>query len=126
MAAATDRSAPEFSLSGGDHDASRGIELLDGIIERTPEQKYILIDKAYEGKGVRDKAIEKGFLPVVPPKSSRRRLWKYDRERHEQHNEIERYFLRLKRPRRVFTRYDKPDVLFCSFIYFAMIVDEIV
>ena len=50
MAAATDRSAPEFSLSGGDHDAPRGIELLDGIIERTPEQKYILIDKAYYSK----------------------------------------------------------------------------
>ncbi|WP_425597238.1 transposase, partial [Synergistes jonesii] len=36
-----------------------------------------------------------------------------------------RNFLRLKRFRKIFTRYDKLDVLFCGFIYFAMIVDAI-
>lgn len=39
---------------------------------------------------------------------------------------IERYFLRSERFRRVFTRYDKLDVLFCDLIYFVMIVDAIV
>ncbi|MDY2984491.1 MAG: transposase, partial [Synergistes jonesii] len=51
--------------------------------------------------------------------------WEYDKERYKQRNEIERYFLRLKRFRKIFTRYDKLDVLFCGFIYFAMIVDAI-
>ena len=46
-------------------------------------------------------------------------------KRYKQRNEIERYFLRLKRFRKIFTRYDKLDVLFCGFIYFAMIVDAI-
>jgi len=40
-------------------------------------------------------------------------------------NEIERFFLRLKRFRRVFTRYDKLDLVFSGFIYFAMVVDAV-
>ena len=94
-------------------------------IERLPEQQYILMDRAYEGERMREKAVKKGFSPVVPPKKSRKKPWDYDKERYKQRNEIERYFLRLKRFRRIFTRYDKLDALFCGFIYFAMIIDAI-
>jgi transposase len=125
MVTATDRSAVSFVLSGGEaHDSPEGIALLDKII-RVPEQKYILMDRAYEGENMRSKAMEKGYFPVVPPKANRKDPWEYDRERYKQRNEIERYFLRLKRFRKIFTRYDKLDVLFCGFIYFAMIVDAI-
>lgn len=125
MVTATDRSAVSFALSGGEaHDSPEGIALLDKII-RVPEQKYILMDRAYEGENMRSKAMEKGYFPVVPPKANRKDPWEYDRERYKQRNEIERYFLRLKRFRKIFTRYDKLDVLFCGFIYFAMIVDAI-
>ena len=48
MVTATDRSAVNFVLSGGEaHDSPEGLALLDKII-RVPEQKYILMDKAYE------------------------------------------------------------------------------
>ena len=125
MVTATDRSSVSFALSGGEaHDSPEGPALLDKII-RVPEQKYILMDKAYEGENIRKKAMEKGYSPVVPPKSNRKDPWEYDKERYKQRNEIERYFLRLKRFRKIFTRYDKLDVLFCGFIYFAMIVDAI-
>ena len=43
-----------------------------------------------------------------------------------QDDEIERFFRRLKRFRRIFTRYDKLDVLFAGFILFAMIIDALV
>ena len=85
----------------------------------------MLMDRAYEGDAMRAKAVEKGFLPVVPPKRNRKLPWAYDKERYKRRNEIERYFLRLKRFRRIFTRYDKLDQLFCGFIYFAMIADAI-
>ena len=125
MVTATGRSAVSFSLSGGEaHDSPEGIALLDRIT-KIPEQKYILMDRAYEGENMRRKALEKGYSPVVPPKSNRKDPWEYDKERYKQRNQIERYFLRLKRFRRVFTRYDKLDMLFCGFIYFAMIVDAI-
>ena len=92
---------------------------------RLAEQQYILMDRAYEGDSMRAKAVEKGFIPVVPPKRNRKDPWDYDKERYKKRNEIERYFLRLKRFRRIFTRYDKLDIMFSGYIYFAMIIDAI-
>ena len=106
------------------HDSPEGVALLDKTA-RLDEQTYILMDKAYEGDIMRNKAIEKGFVPVVPPKSNRKDPWEYDKVRYKQRNQIERYFLRLKRFRKIFTRYDKLDDLFSGFIYFAMIVDTL-
>ena len=125
MVTASDRAVVAFSLSGGNaHDAPEGIALLNQL-KRHDEQQYMLMDRAYEGDVMRAKAVEKGFLPVVPPKRNRKLPWAYDKERHKRRNEIERFFLRLKRFRRIFTRYDKLDQLFCGFIYFAMIADAI-
>lgn len=87
----------------------------------------MLMDRAYEGDSMRAKVAEKGYIPVVPPKSNRKEPWDYDRKLYKRRNEIERYFLRLKkRFRKIFTRYDKLDVLFRGFIFFAMIVDRLV
>ena len=126
MVTASDRAVVIFSLSGGNaHDAPEG-EILIENVERLDEQVYMLMDRAYEGEKMRDKVTEKGFVPVVPPKKNRKKPWEYDRELYKRRNEIERYFLRLKRFRKVFTRYDKLDVIFCGFIYFAMIIDAII
>lgn len=125
MVTASDRAVVGFSLSGGQaHDAPEGIALLSEI-SRAEEQKFLLMDRAYEGENVRETAMEKGFVPVVPPKKNRKDPWNYDEERYKRRNEIERYFLRLKRFRRIFTRYDKLDIIFCGFIYFVMICDAI-
>lgn len=83
------------------------------------------MDRAYEGDSMRSAAFANGYTPVVPPKKNRKNPWDYDRELYKQRNEIERFFLRLKRFRRIFTRYDKLDVIFSGFIFFAMIIDAI-
>jgi transposase len=125
MVTASDRSAVTFSLSGGNaHDAPEGMRLLEGLA-CADGQAAMLMDRAYEGDGMRWKVADKGFIPVVPPKKNRKSPWHYDKELYKQRNEIERFFLRLKRFRRVFTRYDKLDVIFSGFIYFAMIADVI-
>lgn len=83
------------------------------------------MDRAYEGDAMRETAVRLGYTPVVPPKKNRKVPWEYDKELYKQRNEIERFFLRLKRFRRVFSRYDKLDVVFIGFILFAMIFDGI-
>lgn len=98
--------------------------LLDSF-ERLPKQRFVLMDRAYEGDDTRAKATEKGFISIVPPKKNRLEPWEYDKERYKQRNEKERYFLRLKPFRRIFTRYDKLDTVFAGFIFFAMIVDAV-
>ena len=75
---------------------------------------------------MRATAKELGYTPVVPPKKNRIDPWEYDEELYKRRNEVERFFRRIKRFRRVFTRYDKLDIVFAGFILFAMIVDTLV
>jgi transposase len=61
----------------------------------------------------------------VPPTSNRVDKWEYDRIMYRRRNEIERLFRRLKGFRRVFSRFDKLDVMFTAFIHFALIVEAL-
>jgi transposase len=113
-----------FRLSPGNaHDAPEGSELLEKIL--CDCGCYILMDKAYESDDIRQKAMKQGFIPIVPPKKNRKAPWEYDRELYKRRNEIERYFLRLKRFRRVFTRYEKLDIIYTGVIICAMLFDAI-
>jgi transposase len=44
---------------------------------------------------------------------------------YKRRNEIERLFRRLKGFRRIFSRFEKLDVIFIGFILFALIVDAL-
>ena len=51
--------------------------------------------------------------------------WEYDRAMYKRRNEIERLFRRLKGFRRIFSRFEKLDVMFIAFIHFALIVEAL-
>ena len=69
--------------------------------------------------------MELGYIPVVPPKNDRKDPWNYDKELYKLRNQVERLFRRIKRFRRIFTRYDKLDIILLAFVYFALIVDAL-
>jgi transposase len=92
---------------------------------KTSREVYLLMDRAYEGDATRKLALELGYIPVVPPKSNRKNPWEYDRILYKQRNQVVRCFRRIKRYRRVFTRYDKLDIMFLSFIFLALIMDAL-
>ncbi len=54
-------------------------------------------------------------------KCNRKKPWKYNEELYKRRNEVKRYFLRIKRFRRVFTRYDKLDIMYLGNLTLAMI-----
>jgi transposase len=83
------------------------------------------MDRAYEGDETRRLAVALGYVPVVPPKYNRRAPWDYDQVLYKRRNEIERLFRRLKGFRRLFSRFDKLDVMFLAFINFALIVEAL-
>lgn len=83
------------------------------------------MDRAYEGDDTRQLAAELGYIPVVPPNPKRLHPWEYDRLIYRRRNEVERLFRRLKGFRRVFSRYDKLDIMFAAFVLFALIVDAL-
>lgn len=80
---------------------------------------YLLIGRAYEGDETRSFAVELGYISVVPPIGNRKNPWDYDKELYKQHILVERLF------RRIFTRCDKLDTIFLSFIFFALVVDAL-
>ncbi len=125
MVAADARTAITFALSPGQaHDAAEGRQLLSKLGQ--PKWPiHLLMDRAYEGNETRQLALDLGFIPVVPPKSNRIEPWEYDREMYKRRNEIERLFRRLKGFRRIFSRFEKLDVMFMAFIHFALIIEAL-
>jgi len=125
MVSASDRDAIILMLSPGQAgDGPEGRKLLQKLGKRE-EKTYLLMDRAYEGDETRASAIDLGYMPVVPPKSNRKEPWEYDKILYKRRNEVERLFRRLKRFRRIFTRYDKLDIIFLAFIFLALIYDAI-
>ena len=119
--AANERTALTVALSPGQaHDAPAGRTLLHGLGPQ-PATPALVMDRAYEGQETRYLAVALGFTPVVPPRQNRRAPWAYDRQLYKRRNEVERLFRRLKGFRRIFTRFEKLDVLFLGFIVFALI-----
>ena len=113
MVAANARTAITFALSPGQaHDAPEGRKLLRQFM-----------DRAYEGDETRQLALDLGFIPVVPPKQTRVTAWEFNRAMYKRRNEIERLFRRLKGFRRIFSRFEKLDLMFVAFINFALIAD---
>ena len=125
MVAASDRDGVIFSLSAGNRgDGPEGRTLLQQL-GPADHPVYLLMDRAYEGDETRALAVELGYIPIVPPKSNRKDPWAYDKELYKQRNQVERLFRRIKRFRRIFTRYDKSDLIFFTFVYFALIIDAL-
>ena len=85
----------------------------------------MIMDKAYEGDETRQTVLDLDMIPIVPPKSTRLNPWEYNRELYKKRNEIERLFRRLKGFRRIFSRFEKLDVVFLAFLYFALIVEAL-
>ncbi|MEW6479677.1 MAG: IS5 family transposase [Pseudomonadota bacterium] len=123
MVAADARTAVTFCLSPGQaHDAPEGRRLLSSL-GPTSRPMHLLMDRAYEGNETRQLALDLGFIPVVPPMKTRIEPWEYDREMYKRRNEVERLFRRLKGYRRIFSRFEKLDLMFLGFISFVLVAD---
>ncbi len=83
------------------------------------------MDRAYEGLETRQLALDLDLIPVVPPKITRPHPWSYSKTWYRRRNEIERLFRRLKGFRRIFSRFDKLDVMFMAFLCFALVVESL-
>lgn len=85
----------------------------------------MLMDKAYEGDETRQLVMDLRMEPVVAPKSNRIDPWEYNQELYKKRNEVERLIRRLKGFRRIFSRFEKLDVVFLAFIHFALIIEAL-
>ena len=84
---------------------------------------HLLMDSAYAGNETIQLALDFGYIPVVPPPKTRLEPWDYNREMYKRRNEVERLFRRLKGYRRIFSRFEKLDIMFLGFISFVLVAD---
>ena len=82
----------------------------------------LIADRAYDGDGFRAQITERGAKPVIPNKSNRIRIHRFDKRAYKGRNVIERCFCRLKDFRRIATRYDKLATNYLSGVYLAALV----
>jgi transposase len=83
------------------------------------------MDGAYQDDQTRQPALDFGWIPVVPPSRNRLEPWEFDRALYRRRNQVERLFRRLKGFRRIFSRFDKLDVMFLAFLNFALSVEAL-
>lgn len=120
----SEKFALKIQLSAGNrHDAPEGRKLIESLSCKSGY--YLLMDRAYEDNETQALALMQGLVPVVPPKKNRKTPWQYDSELYKRRNEVERFFLRIKRFRKVFTRYDKLDIVYFSTVTLALIFDAL-
>ena len=51
--------------------------------------------------------------------------WRLKKELYRRRNEIERLFRKLKGFRRLFSRFDRLDLVFIAFIYFVLVIETL-
>ena len=125
MIVARDLIAVTFQLSVGQvQDAPIGRALLESWGDSVATAPLVM-NRAYEGDEPRQLAQDLGMKSAVPSKSNRRSKWDLDAELYMWRNEIERLSCRLKNYRRIFTKFEKLDVMFLAFLNFGLVVEMI-
>src|SRR5262249_1916626 len=74
----------------------------------------LVADKAYDSDAIRDDLKQRGIRAVIPPKSNRTQMIRYNKRLYRQRNCIERVLGHLKINRAVATRYDQPADSYCE------------
>ena len=118
-AAVDEAGAPAARLlgAGQEADISRAQETLADIA-----CGQLVGDKGYDSDAFRQWLKERSIQPCIPPRSNRLRPLPYSKASYRKRHLIENFFEKLKRFRRVATRYDKLSITFFGFVCLATTV----
>jgi transposase len=92
------------------------------VLALAPAMRALIGDKGYDSDGLRAELVKRGARPVIPNKSNRVVIHRFDKRAYKGRNVIERCFCRLKDFRRIATRYDKLARNFLAAIHLAALV----
>jgi transposase len=92
------------------------IRSADALISRH-RARYVLAEPADDARSFREAIEAIGAEPVIPPNPTRKHRASFDRLRYRDRNRLERLLGRLKRFRRIATRYDRRATYFLAAIH---------
>ena len=127
MHAATDRRGRLRKLvltAGQKGDAPQAEALLTGY--RRGEVGTVLADAAYDSDAIRRRVRQLRAKCCIKPNPTRKVSKRYSRSLYRHRNQIERFFGRIKRCRRIATRYEKKADNFAGFIWLAALVKDVI
>ena len=125
MVAADARTAITFALSPGQaSDAVEGRDLLGGI-GPLPEPLPLIMDKAYEDNQTLNWPWNSASFRWFRPKAIASTLGNMTKLCTADATKSSDSFGRLKGFRRIFSRFDKLDIVFLAFLNFALIVEAL-
>ena len=104
-----------FILTGGqEHDITQAEALLAGY-----SGEYVIGDKGYDAQGLRHYILAQGMTPVIPGRSNRKVVVVYDQHLYRERHLVECLIGKIKRYRRIFTRFEKLSRRYLGFLHFA-------
>ena len=101
---------------GNIHDVTEAAQLIEKA-----QGKNFIGDKAYDSNAVVEAVEKKGMIAVIPSKANRNVQRTIDLHLYKERHLVENFFCKIKRYRRVATRYEKTAVNFLGFVLFASI-----
>lgn len=82
-------------------------------------------DTAYDSDAIRKRGRQLKARVCIKPNPTRKRKPRYDKELYKHRNQIERFFGRIKRCRRIATRYEKKPQNYAGFLWLAAMITEL-
>ena len=107
-----------IALSAGNQ---ADISLAEELTECLPEGSTLIGDKAYDSSSLRQTAATKGINTCIPARSNRTTTVPFSARLYRRRHRVENFFERIKRYRRVATRYDKLAETFLGFVCLAIL-----
>jgi transposase len=83
-------------------------------------------DKGFDADTFRDRLRRQRTRACIPPKRSRRHPVAFHRGYYSHRHKVENFFCRLKRYRRISTRYEKLALTFLGFVQLAAVFDWLI
>ena len=100
---------------------SRHLSLAEELTECLVEGSTLIGDKAYDSSTLRQTAATKGIKTCIPARTNRTTTVPFSATVYRRRHRVENFFERIKRYRRVATRYDKLAETFLGFVCLAIL-----
>lgn len=104
-------------ISGGEpSDVTQGKALLKRHLK---SKGYALLDVGYDSNEIREFVEQQHATPVIAYRKNRLQIPDFDKHTYKERHKVENLFQKLKRCRRIATRYEKTHLAFQSMVLLA-------
>ena len=104
-----------FELTAGQsHDLNKAEALIVAF-----KAEHVIADKGYDATAFVQYILDRGAVPVIPPRSNRKTPRQYDAYIYRERHLVECFFKKIKHYRRIFSRFDKLDLCYLGFLSFV-------